>query len=214
VEAYREETLGRDIAQLVEALGAESAKVVGHDWGGWAGWWAAMLHPERVERLAVLNVPYPIVFAHSRLKLSYRLIRADFRQRWPNWMSPSEVSVTRAIFRRALVKKGVMSEGELDRYVEAWRQPGGAPAIGAGSNVYTAQHRHRKGPIEQRCRPVSCPVLVIYGKEDQFIPAELATPPAEWVPNSRVEIVEGSDHWVQSEHPERVTEILLGFLSE
>lgn len=214
VEAYREETLGRDIAQLVEALGAESAKVVGHDWGGWAAWWAAMLYPERVERLAVLNVPHPIVFAHSRVKLSYRLIRADLGQRWPNWMSPSGVSVTRVIFRRALVKKGVMSERELDRYVEAWRQPGGAPGVGAGSSVYTAQHRHRTEPIEQRCRPVSCPVLVIYGQEDRFIPAELATPPAKWVPNSRVELVGGSDHWVQSEQPERVTELLLGFLSE
>jgi epoxide hydrolase 4 len=118
VEAYREETLGRDIAQLVEALGAESGKVVGHDWGGWAAWWAAMLYPDRVERLAVLNVPHPIVFAHSPLKLSYRLIRADMRQRWPNWMSPAGVSTTRAIFDRALVKKGVMSESELDCYVE------------------------------------------------------------------------------------------------
>ena len=50
VEAYREETLGRDIAELIEALDAESASVAGHDWGGWAAYWTAMLFPERVER--------------------------------------------------------------------------------------------------------------------------------------------------------------------
>src|SRR5205807_7317766 len=77
VEAYREETLGRDIAELIEALDAESASVAGHDWGGWAAYWAAMLFPERVERLAILNVPHPVVFAHKQHRMFYRLIRAS-----------------------------------------------------------------------------------------------------------------------------------------
>jgi pimeloyl-ACP methyl ester carboxylesterase len=118
------------------------------------------------------------------------------------------------MWRKDLVNKGAISEDELERYVEAWRQPGGSPGIGPGTNVYTAQHRRRKEPIEQRCRPISCPVLVIYGAEDKFMGPELAKPPPEWVPDARVEIVPGANHWVQMEQAERVNELLLGFLKE
>src|SRR5207302_299213 len=38
LDAYRVEVLARDVARLVEALGAERARVVGHDWGGAVAW--------------------------------------------------------------------------------------------------------------------------------------------------------------------------------
>jgi pimeloyl-ACP methyl ester carboxylesterase len=62
---------------LIATVGGSSAAVVGHDWGGWAGQWAAMLHPERVERLAILNVPHPVVLANVRLRPYYQLLPDD-----------------------------------------------------------------------------------------------------------------------------------------
>jgi pimeloyl-ACP methyl ester carboxylesterase len=50
------------VADLIVALGAGSATVAGHDWGGALAWLLAMQHPEHVERLVVLNAPYPIRF--------------------------------------------------------------------------------------------------------------------------------------------------------
>jgi pimeloyl-ACP methyl ester carboxylesterase len=60
VRDYRPRVLARDVADLVVALGAGSAAVVGHDWGGGLAWLLAMQHPERIERLVVLNAPHPI----------------------------------------------------------------------------------------------------------------------------------------------------------
>jgi epoxide hydrolase 4 len=59
VEDYRVEFLGRDVVRLIRACGAERAAVVGHDWGGAAGWLAAMRQPEAIEKLAILNCPHP-----------------------------------------------------------------------------------------------------------------------------------------------------------
>jgi pimeloyl-ACP methyl ester carboxylesterase len=62
VRDYRVEFLARDVQRLIRACGSESAAVVGHDWGGVAGWLAAMRYPEVVQKLAILNCPHPSRF--------------------------------------------------------------------------------------------------------------------------------------------------------
>ena len=56
---YDAVTLGRDALALIEALGAEQATIVGHDWGALAGYTAASLAPERVRKLFTIGVPHP-----------------------------------------------------------------------------------------------------------------------------------------------------------
>src|SRR6476646_6945337 len=51
VKAYSAEALAADVRGLSGERGAESAMVVGHDWGGTAAWTLAMNHPEVVERM-------------------------------------------------------------------------------------------------------------------------------------------------------------------
>jgi len=174
--AYREETLGLDVLNLIEALGADRARVVGHDWGGWAAWWAAMQRPERVER---------------------QLLRAwMIAPGLPEATAPLGRLTTRAIYKSALVRTGLMSGEELDRYAEVWRLGGRGPrfwriASGPSTNPYRCQHHDRKVPMEQRCAPFASPVLVIYGAEDRYMGPELAQPPAELVPDPRVEPIPG-----------------------
>src|SRR4051794_6893829 len=59
VAAYGTGKLADDIHALVHERGAESAMLVGHDWGGTAAWATAMYHPEVVDRLAILNAAHP-----------------------------------------------------------------------------------------------------------------------------------------------------------
>jgi pimeloyl-ACP methyl ester carboxylesterase len=58
-EAYAVDLLAADIRGLIGELGAESARLVGHDWGGTIAWTMAMNHPEVVDRLAILNAAHP-----------------------------------------------------------------------------------------------------------------------------------------------------------
>src|SRR5512132_1806324 len=62
VRDYQPRVLAQDVAGLIVALGADSAAVAGHDWGGGLAWLLAMHHPERVQRLVILNAPHPIRF--------------------------------------------------------------------------------------------------------------------------------------------------------
>src|SRR5262245_48089810 len=59
VKAYDTDHLTADIRGLIQERGAESALLVGHDWGGSVAWATAMNHPEVVERLVILNAAHP-----------------------------------------------------------------------------------------------------------------------------------------------------------
>ena len=57
-ESYAPSNLAADVVGLLDALGAETAVLVGHDWGANIAWACAELFPERVAGLAALSVPY------------------------------------------------------------------------------------------------------------------------------------------------------------
>jgi pimeloyl-ACP methyl ester carboxylesterase len=69
-----------DVIGLLDALGADAASVVGHDWGAHIAWTLAQLHPERVSSLAALSVP----LQPRPLVPPTQILRAMGQQRF-NW---------------------------------------------------------------------------------------------------------------------------------
>jgi pimeloyl-ACP methyl ester carboxylesterase len=58
VERYSVLNLVDDAVGVLDALEAETAVVVGHDWGAEVAWRCAQLRPERVSAIAALSVPF------------------------------------------------------------------------------------------------------------------------------------------------------------
>ena len=59
VENYKTEKLVGDVLAVVDHFTPGKAIIVGHDWGGLVAWTFAMTHPDRIDRLIVLNLPHP-----------------------------------------------------------------------------------------------------------------------------------------------------------
>jgi pimeloyl-ACP methyl ester carboxylesterase len=67
-EDYAQEQIVADMIELIDALGAEKAVWVGHDWGAPVVWSLAQQHPERCHGVATLCVPYiPDGFAPEKI---------------------------------------------------------------------------------------------------------------------------------------------------
>jgi len=97
---------------------------------------------------------------------------------------------------------------DLDRYREAWSQPG---AVRTMLHWYRAALRsHPEWPADLR---VHVPTLLLWGTEDEFLSREMAEPSMAFCDNGRLEFLEGATHWLHHEEPERVNERLIGFLS-
>ena len=58
VEAYDIVNLTADAVGILDALGEETAVVVGHDWGAIVAWHCVLLHPKRFRALVAMSVPY------------------------------------------------------------------------------------------------------------------------------------------------------------
>jgi pimeloyl-ACP methyl ester carboxylesterase len=58
---YAKEQLASDMLAVLDALAIERVTWIGHDWGGWTGFLAALRAPERIERLLALCIPHPWV---------------------------------------------------------------------------------------------------------------------------------------------------------
>ncbi len=222
VHSYRVEVLARDVERLIRACGATHAAVVGHDWGAIVAWWFAMLYPERLTRLAILNVPHPAYTLEPGLMRAAGV--APWRQLLRSWyvfffqlpwlpelaLSAGNFALVRRTLRRDPVHRGTFTEEDIERYVEALAQPG---ALTAAVNYYRALLRRNPLSVRARLRRIEVPVLVIWGEQDRYLEAGLARPPRRWVSNARVERLPDASHWVQLDRPERVNALLLDFLA-
>ena len=98
---------------------------------------------------------------------------------------------------------------EMDRYIEAWSQPGSGHRDDQLLSVLGADPAKR---AEAALRPIKAPTLVIWGQNDGYLGPDLAEPDHDDVPNlDRVERLLGASHWVHHDAAERVTQLLTDF---
>jgi len=208
--AYTADKPAEDIRGLIHELGEEAAMVVGHDWGGTVAWTLAMNHPEVVDRLAILNAAHPRKL-NEGLKNPRQLLRSWYFFYFQLPKLPERRARRRhwRFFKRFLRDaRPSYTADELDRYVEAWSQPGAAKAM---IDYYRAAVRLGS---KQDVRPISAPTLVIWGEGDRYLGRKLAEPHPEDVPNlDRVERLPDASHWVHHDESERVNELLVDFLA-
>ena len=134
VGAYAIDTLAQDVAGLIEASGREQVYLVGHDWGAAVAWWVAGKYPERVKKLAILNVPHPAVMRRAVLEDAEQRKRSwyifFFQLPWLPEQSLSQENFTNLI--RSLKgsgRRGTFTDDDLAAYRQAWSQPGALTAM-------------------------------------------------------------------------------------
>jgi epoxide hydrolase 4 len=214
VRDYRPQVLAQDVADLIVALGASSAAVAGHDWGGGLAWLLAMHHPERIQRLVVLNAPHPVRFLKGlsslrQLRRSWYILAFQLPWLPERLVAARDFQALRRALRRQPTRPGAFTDEDIDRYVAAAAQHG---ALRAAINYYRAALRANPLAQVHSLRHVDAPTLVIWGDQDRYLGRELAEPDRALVPDVRVERIAEASHWVQTDAPQRVNQLMVDFL--
>jgi pimeloyl-ACP methyl ester carboxylesterase len=213
IRAYSADKLADDISGLIRELGYESAMLVGHDWGGTVAWTLAMNHPELVEKLAILDAAHPRKLQKGLFN-PRQLVRSWYFFFFTLPWLPERIVRARGFrfFRRFLrdARPAVTPE-EMDRYVEAWSQPGAATAM---LDYYRYSVLTPPWKAWNAIHRISAPTLVIWGQDDRYLGGRLAEPEHADVPNlDRVERLPNASHWVHHDQAERVNELLVEFFT-
>lgn len=218
VTAYDVNTLAKDIVGLFDHFKVEKANLVGHDWGAAVAWTVALNHPERLKKLAILNVPHPDVMVRFLLENSAQRIKS-----WYIFFIQlrfiAEWILSRNHFRnlaRMLVgsgKKSTFTRDDLSEYRKAWSQP---DALTGMLNWYRAIfHSSFKYIFNRRNAPmrrVQTPTLILWGKRDLALSHEMVDPSLALCDDGRSIMFEDATHWVQHDKADEVNKYLIGFL--
>jgi epoxide hydrolase 4 len=210
VKCYALSELVSDIIAIADQLGQERIFVAGHDWGAAVAWSVALLHPDRVAKLVILNVPHPSVMRRYLLK-NRRQLRKSWYMFFFQLPFLPEAFFSARNFRNGVAslvgssRPGTFSSDDLAQYRTAWSQPG---ALTSMIHWYRAAFRHRT-PFPDRT--VRVPLRILWGVRDAFLMAEMARESLKYCSQGELITFPDATHWLQHEEPARVSELLIDF---
>ncbi len=207
---YQLAALTSDVLAIADQLGRNQFFLAGHDWGAIVAWRIAITHPDRVSRLAILNVPHPAVMQRALMRRPQQLLRSWYMFFFQIPRLP-EFFIRAGNFKlgkNALIQsshQGAFTPEDLERYAEAWAQPG---ALTGMVNWYRALLRYPSKYAETR---VTMPTRILWGVQDSFLLPVLARESLRYCLQGELIPFENATHWLQHEEPERVNELLKSF---
>ena len=218
VSAYSVDTLVQDVLGLFDHFEIRQARLVGHDWGAMVAWTVAIHHPERLEKLAILNVPHPDVMT--------RFILTNPAQRRKSWYvfffqipwlvewilrRRNHSYLERVVTRSG--RKHTFHETDVIEYKKAWSQRG---ALTGMLNWYRAafrsglRHAFRRTALPARW--VKVPTLMLWGRRDVALSVDMLQPSIELCDQGRFVLFDRATHWVQHDEADEINRHLIEFL--
>jgi pimeloyl-ACP methyl ester carboxylesterase len=215
--AYALSELVSDAVGVLDALDIDTATFVGHDWGSIVVWSAALMHPERVERVVSFNVPYrgwcsgfphtDFIRDHLADRFGYVLgfqepgvAEAAFGADPAGWL--------RGIYGALAADPGYLSDDEFDVYRAAFAERGITGPLGYYRNI----DANADATAHLANAPITQPTLMVTADRDPILPPTLVEGMDRWVTDLTVHGISDSGHWTQQEQPDQVNAVIIDWL--
>jgi pimeloyl-ACP methyl ester carboxylesterase len=201
VSVYATEHLVADALGVLDALGWESAHIVGHDWGAIVAWELAARHPAHVRTLTALSVPHPRSFAHALRTDDVQRGKSTYMQFFRS--DPAKAAQVLLADDAAALRQVYgddVNHRDVDDYVEHFSEPG---ALEASLRWYAAMD-HMDTP------DVHLPTTFVWGQDDIAIGEVAARGCAEFCTGAYdFRPLEGRGHWLPDQDPDAVVDAIL-----
>jgi haloalkane dehalogenase len=195
-EDYSYDFHAGSIARLVAELDLRDLTVVVQDWGGPVGLRLAVEHPDRVERLVIMNTGIGGGRPPSDEWLRFR----DFLRRVGSDLIPGR------LVRISAVQP--MGDEVEAAYSAPWPVPESKAGILAFPDLVPIS------PVREQLGRWEKPALVLFSDSDPIFSPRAAERIAEHIPGAlEPEIVEGAGHFLQEDRGEQIGRRIAAFVS-
>lgn len=214
IASYKGEHLVDDVVKLIDASKCKSVTLIAHDLGAVIAWRFALTMPRPIDKLIIMNVPHPKVFAEEikkwrQLKKSWYVFMFQLPKLPEYFLTKDHADKICGLFYKAFVEKSKVSKTAVDIYVENALRPGGMTAM---LNWYRAAIRspYTKGQNNM----IEVPTLMIWGEKDVALGIECSYGTEKFVKNLTLHYLPDTGHFVQEESPEKVNQLITTWLQK
>ena len=223
-EAYRTDILIDDIFALADALDLDAFALLGHDWGGAIAWGASLRRDPRLQRLAIVNSPHPLIFQRSLIESEEQCSASQYISafRAPGFDKMVEAKGFDWFFDTTFARHvdvSKISPAERQRYIADWSRPGAFNAMlnwYRASKVVVPQPGLAVEAPERLASPfprVRVPTLVVWGMEDKaLLPLQLEGLD-KYIDQLTIKRLPGVGHFAPWEAPDALTQAIGAFLA-
>jgi pimeloyl-ACP methyl ester carboxylesterase len=189
------------IIALMDRLKIPRATLVGHSLGGTIAARVAAIHPERIDRLvlidsATLYITRPFVtrLLHGRMfsGLAYQLAGPDRRR-------------VRKLLLKSYADKSKVSNDDVEGYYFPFTIKNSAEAL----RLFLTTSNPNENALFAR---IQAPSLILWGAEDGFIDPSVRDFLHRQIKKSSVKVIEGAGHALMEEKPEEVNQEIIQFI--
>ena len=203
--AYTKEEMAADIVALLGALDLGPVRLAGHDWGGFAGFLAALHAPDRLTGYAGFSILHP----WTNVPLTPRTLSRAFYQLILAPPGLGRLVQSKTGFVELAFKKsgedGVRTPAEREEFVAAFREPARAEAASRVYRTFLTKERAALSKGAYDGQRFAIPVRLVAGTEDPVIGEPVLAGFEGHGDDAVVERMPGG-HWLPEQHPEAVAE--------
>jgi pimeloyl-ACP methyl ester carboxylesterase len=222
VSDYVTSKLVEDVVGLIDHIGRPFA-VVGHDWGASVSYALAIMRPDLVERLIIMNGVHPIPFQRELLKGDAQTKSSQYihflRAEGSEGVLAKDGFAKLIDLFSAKMDLSWMTPEVREAYMTAWRDEAG---LGAMINWYRASPLVVAKPDEpvfpkkefdpSKLR-ITMPHLLIWGQDDTALLPVSYEGLEDLCEDLTITKIVGADHWLHHQKPVEVAEIMRDWLA-
>ena len=195
----------KDYVDLLDAflaeLNVDKFNLAGNSLGGLVSWLYASYHPDKIEKLVLLN---PSGFPFKETPMVIKLAKTPIINNFIRYVTPRsfiEKNIREVYYDETLIK-----EATIDRYHDLTQYSGNREAFIDRAYIEREDYTKRLGLVKST-------TLILWGENDEWIPVSDALKFESALPNASVIIMPKTGHVPMEEKPKESVSIVKDFLN-
>jgi pimeloyl-ACP methyl ester carboxylesterase len=205
-KGYDTDSRVADVLALMDGLGLDKARLIGHDWGAWTGFHLCLRAPERITHFLALNMLHPWPLHRRLMPQSWRFWYTALLEQplLGRWLLRNRPGFTRYLMRKGVVEKAVWTPAAMNEFVRSSQEPDRARAGEALHRAFALRDIAKLLLGRYKKLRLTTPTVVLAGERDFMLPPGVLFGAGGHADDLSVEVVADCGHYLHEERPDLV----------